>query len=62
MYTAMDLVVSSLSLVHPDQPYEWIHRAATEMVAFADRYPEPTMEQRMALDERVRKMCTTGEW
>ena len=61
-YSAMDLVAASLNLMYPGKPYEWIQRAATEMVAFTDRYENPTQEQRANIDTRIRNMCTTGEW
>jgi len=61
-YSAMDLVAASLNLMYPGKPYEWIQRAATEMVTFTDRYENPTQEQRADIDTRIRNMCTTGEW
>lgn len=59
---AIDYIRVNLEMVYPNQPIEWLQRAAVEMFRFNDSYDNPAMEQRIELDRRVQNMCTTGEW
>lgn len=58
----IDIICTSLNLVYPDRPCEWIERAAKEMFRFTDQNPNATQEQRIELDRRIQNMCTTGKW
>ncbi len=62
MESAINLIVASLDLAYPGKPYEWVEKAATEILHFPGRYPNATVEQEAALMERVQNMCTTGQW
>lgn len=59
---AIDYIRVNLEMVYPNQPIEWLQRAAVEMFRFNDSYSNPTMEQRIELDRRIQNMCTTGQW
>jgi len=62
MPSLIDIAAASIALVHPDAPYEWIEKSAKEMIWFSSQNPNATIEQMDALNERINKMCTTGEW
>ncbi|AXH66680.1 hypothetical protein SEA_SPILLED_224 [Streptomyces phage Spilled] len=62
MPSLIDITAASIALIHPGAPYEWIEKAAKEMIWFSSQNPNPSIEQMDALNERINKMCTTGEW
>jgi hypothetical protein len=63
MTDAVSIIIASYELAYPNAPYEWLEKAAKETLFFTSK-PGSGQDSEKILEhlERVKNMCTTGNW